>query len=1020
MRRLVLLSAIVMAVAGPALAQDTLPPWLGGLTSSLGQPPRRHGYASVGLGFDGGRGAQFEPDPIIVGGLGITKDLSNPVTSVLAGSVETFLSARGTVVDGGARAFFVSTALRLSAGIEYRARDDRLAPFFGLTMPVRRGGVFGGGTLLRAEFVPRDKGIARLSVLVPIAQPRAGRTRPRSDRIDVTVRPSAPIARPAGAAALDSVFVNIRAAADRIEDLLVPALDVPGPDPEQALAPLIARLRAAPPFLQPDTNQGLNIDATVRFYHTELARAFSIAVSGERIPPGTSTAQGDTLAARARAVLLEHALFPFNRLLGQNKTDETLRGLSVRASGTFARELVALEPLRPEREAAVQYVFQELLTVIDAVRAGAARTWHDSRLLWLPLQLALRAEDYDTQEKIDRLVERAVGRSFTNGNRVWYIVNAQFQSEVIKSIRDARAYHVLWIHDFRGRNELGEPDAQSLRFVIDAYLDALTARVRAYDSVRVLPVYMVFLDQHYYEANHGRLWLDFLEHPLDSLPKLDQRFAGFRTRVRQAQLALRQAVDDSRLLQAEAAQYGGAWLRNQIKVQVNITNPADPSFWSRGLMPGIGIPDNVMRDHRKIVFYDVTEEDPYRGLAIYTGMGVGEHYTGPTWEDRAIMAQGPVLITLKEQARQVLLGGGLSPAEIPYPLRPRPKPDNYEAQIQAVIAGERGTGQNQRAMELHNLTGFGDKPINVAKATLYTLMPRGSVIKVPDSLWGSALYAALLCGSALRGVRVLFIAPSLESAPSAGWPQMALAHDLFARLIVLQRALRPELADVGGLIKTGIYSPGFGVQEVDRRFVAAYRNARRTPFLRRLFPLDTCVDHFMVVLAGQTAEPPAAPGATGVNVGAIAPKLHLKANFFSTGQGWDSLLTRPELCGVLLAYISQLHTADTGDVRARSDLLLLASRQLEDSFRAHLTKGQQQHIAYYLIVGSANQDYRSMFMDGEASMLMSGWSGIIGLIDFGLIANLSIWVDDLDLLDQLLPPPSGFHRRMARWIRPLL
>src|SRR2546428_595249 len=197
MRRLVLLSAIVMAVAGPALAQDTLPPWLGGLTSSLGQPPRRHGYASVGLGFDGGRGAQFEPDPIIVGGLGITKDLSNPVTSVLAGSVETFLSARGRVVDGGPRSFFVSPALRLSAGIEYRARDDRLAPFFGLTMPVRRGGVFGGGTLLRAEFVPRDKGIARLSVLVPIAQPRAGRTRPRSDRIDVTVRPSAAIARPA-------------------------------------------------------------------------------------------------------------------------------------------------------------------------------------------------------------------------------------------------------------------------------------------------------------------------------------------------------------------------------------------------------------------------------------------------------------------------------------------------------------------------------------------------------------------------------------------------------------------------------------------------------------------------------------------------------------------------------------------------------------------------------------------------------------------------------------------------------
>ena len=924
------------------------------------------------------------------------------------------------MVDGGVRAFLVSTALRLSAGVEYRARDDQLAPFFGVTMPVRRGGVFGGGTLLRAEFVPRGQGIARLSVLVPVAQPRAGRTRPRNDRINVAVRPSAASTRPSGASVLDSVLVNIRAAAQRIEDLVVPPLDVPGADPEHVLAPLIARLRTAPSFVHSDTNQGLNVDATVRFYHAELARAFSIAVSGQPIPTATSTPEGDALAARARLVLLEHALFPFNRLLGQKKTDQTLRGLSVHARGTFARELVALGSLAPEREAAVRYVFQELLAAIDAVRARAERTWHDSRLVWLPLQFALRPEDHDTQEELDELVERAVGRSFTNGNRVWYIINAQFQSAVVKSIRDAQDYHVLWIHDFRGRNALGEPDAQSLRFVIDAYLDALTARVRAYDSVRVLPIYMIFLDQHYYEANHGRLWLDFLEHPLDSLPKFDPKFASFRDRVRHAQLALRQAVNESRLLQAETAQYGAGWLRNQIKVHVNITNPADPSFWSRGLMPGIGIPDNVMRDHRKIVFYDVTEEDPYRGLAIYTGMGVGEHYIGPTWEDRAIMAQGPVLITLKEQARQVLLSGGLSPAEIPYPLRPRPRPANYHAHIDAMIARERDTGQSQRAMELHNLTGFGDKPINVAKATLYTLMPRGSVIKVPDSLWGSSLYAALLCGSAFRGVRVLFIAPSLESAPSAGWPQMALAHDLFARLIVLQRALRPELADVGGLIKTGIYSPGFGVQEVDRRFVAAYHNARRTPFLRRLFPVDTCVDRLMELLARQMAESRATPGSIGVSVRAVAPKLHLKANFFATREGWDSLVSRPAMCGVLLAYIGQLHSADTISVQARSESLLVASRRLEDSFRARLTKEQQQHIAYYLIVGSANQDYRSMFMDGEASMLMSGWSGIIGLIDFGLIANLSIWVDDLDLLDQLLPPPTEFHRRMARWIRPLL
>ena len=998
----------LLALASSLSAQDTLPPSLGGLTTSLGQPPSRHWYAIGGLGLDRGPAAPFHPSPTMFTGFGITKDLSNPVTSLLSGSLETFVNTRGDVIDGGGRALFVSTVLRISAGAEYRWRDNRVAPFFGLTMPVRRGGVFGGGTLLRAEFVPRGKGIWRASVLVPIAQPRAGRTRPRNDRVDVPVRESSRIPRPAGAAALDSALMHVRAAAQRIEELVVPALDASGADPRAAIAPLLVRLRAAPAFGLPPSDSGLNVDATVRFYHAELARAFSIALSGQPLPPGASTPRGDSLTARARDVLLEHTLFPYNRLLGQKKTDATLSGLNVHARGIFARELVELMRLPPDREAAVQYVFQELLSAIDAVRARAQDTWRDSRLVWLPLQLALLPEQHDTQEELDSLVERAVGRSFTNGNHVWYMINEQFQNEVIKSIHAARNYHVLWIHDFRGRNELGQPDAQSLRFVVDAYLDALTARVRAYDTSGVLPVYMMFLDELYYEENRGRLWLDFLEHPLGSVPRLDPKFADFTARVRKAQQALRQAVAESRLLQAEAQQYGAGWLQNQVKIQVNITNAADPSFWSRGLVPVIGVPDNVMRDHRKIVFYDVTEDDPYRGLAIYTGMGVGEHYTGAMWEDRAIMAQGPVLLTLKEQARQVLLSEGLSPEQIPYPLRPRPKPDDYDQRITTEIARRHIPGQNQRAMELHNLVGFAGKPINVAKATLYTLMPRGSVIKVPDSLWGSSLYAALLCGSAFRGVRVLFIAPSLESAPSAGWPQMAVAHSLFARLIVLQRELSPELEAVGGLIKTGLYNPGIGVQEVDRRFVAAYQNARRTPFLRRLFNVDVCVDSLIVGI-GQQMTPPSASR--------VAPKLHLKANFFATAEGWDSLLNRPEICKVLRGYL--LNWSGLGP-REVADSLARASAELENAFRAHLSPRDREHIAYYLVVGSANQDYRSMFLDGEASVLLSGWSGIMGLIDFGLIANLSVWVDDLDMLDELLPPPSGFQRRASRWVRPLL
>jgi hypothetical protein len=321
-------------------------------------------------------------------------------------------------------------------------------------------------------------------------------------------------------------------------------------------------------------------------------------------------------------------------------------------------------------------------------------------------------------------------------------------------------------------------------------------------------------------------------------------------------------------------------------------------------------------------------------------------------------------------------------------------------------------------MELHNLTGYQDKPINVAKATLYTLMPPGSVIKTPDSIWGSALWASLLTGSALRGARVLIVAPSLASAPSSGWPSMGLAHDLFARLIVVQQQLGAEIEAAGGMLKTGIYNPGIGVEDALNRFAAAYQNARRTPFLRRLFPVDPSLDSMLVRYRAL------AMAAEGSNpaVGTATPKLHLKANWFSSREAWDKLVVRPELKEVLEAYILQLISPQHDSLGAReiADALTEASRRLVDAFQRSEPPEELAKAVYYLIVGSANQDYRSMFMDGEASVLLSGWSTVVGLMDFGLIINLSVWIDDLEVLDALLPPPTPLQRRMARWIRSAL
>jgi hypothetical protein len=1017
------LAALVSVAFPPSgIAQDSLPPWEGGLTASLGQPPRRHWYASGTLAADWRRGGST--DLSMLGALGIMEPVTNPVTGFLAAAVEAYGGVRVSQPTVGARALLEVPVLGIAGGVDYSTRQGRVSPLVAWALPLRRGGIAGRGSLLRVEWLTATDAVG-VSVLVPLRQPWAGRTRPRYASVSLPARSAPPpAAQPDDAPpSLEAALANARAAALRLEELVVPALHAPSLDPRRALAPLIARLRtpAALPGVAPGPD--LQVEPVVRAFHTEMARAFGIAATGRALAPGEPTAVGDALEACARQVLLDHVLFPFDRLLGQRKSGHVVASLGAYASGNFARAILAAGLAPAERDDDVLYVFQELLRAVEAVERQARERWKDSDELWLPLQLGLLPEEHETQAQLDDLVGRAVGQAFTDGNRVSYVVNEHLQSEVQQSIRDARDYHVLWIHDFRGVTEKGEPDRMSLRYVVQAYLDALTSAVRAYDADprHRLPIFMIFLDEHYYEVNEGRLWLSLLEHPLYRALVLPAGFDSLEAAVDSAQEALRRAVAASRLLEAERRQYGEAWLENLVSVHVNVTNPADPSFRAGGILPLLGIPDNLIRDHRKIAFYDITEEDPYRGLALYTGVGVGEHYSGPTWEDRAIVVQGPALLSLKEQARQLLLSQGLRPDQIPFPLRPREKAADYARRVAAEVARQKTEGiLGQRAMELHNLTGYNAKPIDVAKATLYELMPRGSVMKVPDSLWGCELYAALLAGSALRGARVLVIAPSLAAAPSAGWPQMALAHDLLARLIVLQNALGPELEAGGGMLKTGVYNPGIGVEDVVGRFMAAYRNARRTPFLRRLMPLDPSVDSALVHLPEQLAASGPTSGATpsGAAADTVMPKLHLKANFFTSRDGWDSLVTRPEVLGAIVAYAGQLRGGR--DPRAASRALSQASQRLVEGFLASRPPGERPRAVYYLLVGSANQDYRSMYLDGEASVLLSGRAAVVGLVDFALLASLSVWVDDLELLDDLLPPPSGLQLRIARWVAPLL
>jgi hypothetical protein len=62
-------------------------------------------------------------------------------------------------------------------------------------------------------------------------------------------------------------------------------------------------------------------------------------------------------------------------------------------------------------------------------------------------------------------------------------------------------------------------------------------------------------------------------------------------------------------------------------------------------------------------------------------------------------------------------------------------------------------------------------------------------------------------------------------------------------------------------------------------------------------------------------------------------------------------------------------------------------------------------------------DYRGMFMDGEVGLLFGGTESLVPLVDLLFLEGTVTWLDDVQALDRLLPPPSELHRRLARLVK---
>lgn len=996
-------------------AQETTAPEKGEEIKSMGFPQTWKPYIGGLFDWDAKEGSRF-------GGelhLGLFRDILSPIAGILGITGEGYVRTLSGITDGGFRLLGVCKVLFFQAGIDYSFHRDNIDFLFSIFFPMKRAGPLRHGSEVRIDFKPNGGPTFSIGINFPIFQKHIGKTRPLSDHVKLPKAPksSAVIYKPIPE--LEESLKNIRESADWINRFTTPFFDQARKTDEKHLELFRKKLQQFKTHIHTrDENfpNGHTLEAEINFYHGELERAFAIALHSDNSEVGIK--DGRRFATKAKKYLLDEVILPYNRLLGQWKENDTLLGLGNGAYQMFSRWLDGEDSVSPRNRAAVLHVLESLIRFMEENRQGSRNYWEDPRVVWIPMHYALSLEDHDSQQELDALIERVLEQEFTTGNDVHYVIDEQFQWELSRMILEAEDYHVLWIHDYKGVNGIGKPDEIAYRMTREAYLRALINAVKKYDETGKIPTYMIFLDQHYYDINRGHIWLKLLENPLEHKLSLPQEFQSWEKEIQKSQEDLREAVANSTALQAGLKRYGKKWLSNLIKVHINITNPSDFSFRSSHIFRYVpSIPDNVMRDHRKLTFYDVTEHNPSKGEALYTGVGVGEHYTGPTWDDRAMLVRGPALVHLKDEARALLLSQGFEEKDIPKPLRQIAKPRDYDDQVKRLIE----KGWTARAMEVHNFTGFGDKRANLVKAVIYNLMPKGSHLYIPDSLWNSPLWAGMMVSAALRGCWVFVVSPSFENAPSSGVPQMSRANEIFTRFVVIQNEMKEEIEAAGGMFKTGVYNLDIDVADIIVRIETMQDHLVEKEWLRKVFPFSESTVKMIDSLKNLAEEEGIKPVFLAEDAVKRKPKLHLKTQFFASGEaistlipreGWDRLV-RDYYFGRAEQVTSQTYV-DAKRLRAK---LSKNAGPLLQSWRDTLTSEEREHIMFYWTLGSHNQDYRSKIQDGEVLVLVSGIDTMVSYLDFFVLMSLTTWVESVEEVEKLLPRFGGFWYKIARYMK---
>ncbi len=966
----------------------------------MGQPPRlRLNWAALG-GYDWERSQ----------GTGrLLVDLTStgrfPAFGIGEQTMEATAGARGSDFEA-TFGFHVKIPL-ISIGAEYTLLDEKIVPILSASFTPRRGGMFHDGEHLRIDYHPTErKLLVGLTFNWPLNRYRL--TRPTKVYTSLprgSVPKPSPAIRSDSEARLAETLARIDHAIKWMDRLLTPRFDTGG-DFQESAEEYREHIRMA----------GHSFAEENATYHTDLTAAFTLAAGEERI--------GRELARQAESIILEDVVIPFNNLFGWNKKPHEAGGLGKAALRKF-ESVVADQPLQGEDEIMVMDVMTFVLNSINDVSKTARGRWRqshlfwlqDSRLVWLPLNYGLRPDQYDTQEEWDAVMAAVTGEPLTKANTLQYLLNNAIHLEMKKLICDTRFYHVLIIHDFQGRHSDKGTDLIGWDVVTNGYIRAFSNAVDSIDAgTRAsLPQFMMFLDENYYQANHSRQIITYLENLYEG-DDIELTDKDVEESVRLAHLQLKQKIAISPTFAALSEEQR----RELFKVYVNVTNPFDPVFqWDVG-----------MRDHRKLAFRDVFEDRPESGSAILTGQGIGESYVGKSWEDRSVVIRGAALVGLKTGARELFLSQGFDDDDVPMYLSEQPYPNDYTERCASLQRG----GWSTPMLLTMNMTGYGDKRCTVLKAAMYNLLPRGAVLYSTDSLWISDFWAGMFIAAALRGARLYPIGPAPDNAPSSAAPTLYLMREALGMMVTARGFFAEDIDEAGGALRVGLYSHNIPVNDISARLGGFLDALDRYPFIAEDFELHpaalTALREARTWLADEATKLRPEPLSPHVFGGSHRPFVHLKAQFMGSARAFD-ILGREEWVPVLDAYFRIRLMEVCGIECDGITPKLLRTRRSEldldviDAFNRYLTTlppEEQNTVLFMMTIGSQNQDRRGMLLDGEVLLAATGYDCLVALTDFLLMLGSSLWPENTAEFSGVFPEEKGpsFLRRAYKSIQDLI